>query len=125
MFLKKQQPAPPDVNGKALVEIAAEAWRLDRVVEKASLRMDPLDAERFIGQYRWFRKRVDAALAEAQMRLVDLTGQDYSVGMAATPLNMDEFDDEPLVVAQMVEPIVMRGNDVMRAGKLMLGRKES
>ena len=105
---------------EALSQIAAEAWRLDRVVEKALTRMEPRDAERFSGQYRWFQKKVDAALLQAGLTIVDLSGQMYSVGLAVTPLNADEFGDEPLEVAQMVEPIIMSGGEVMKPGTVML-----
>lgn len=121
--LGKAQEAPValDARARSLVEIAVESWRLDQAVERALTRMDPMDAQRFAGQYRWFQRKVDAALAEAGMRLVNLTGQPYSVGMAATPLNADEFDGEGLVVAQMVEPVIMLDGNVVRTGAVLLG----
>ena len=124
---KKEQALPqePTVSVQPLMEIAVEAWRLDRVVDKALQRMSPMDAERLVGQYRWFRRKVDAAMEDAGLRAVDLTGQAYSIGMAVTALNMDEFDDdEDLTVAQMVEPVILFDGRVMRTGAVILEREE-
>lgn len=114
-----------DQNRQALVDIAVETWRLDQVIDKVKLSMDPITAERFAGQYRWFQKKVDAALAGAGLQIVDLTGQDYSLGMAATALNADEFDDDDLEIAQMIEPVILCEGRVMRTGSVMLRPKES
>lgn len=119
----KTSPLSLDASGRSLAEIAVESWRLDQTVERVLLRMEPMDAERFASQYRWFRKKVDGALADAKMRIVDLTGQPYSVGVAATPLNLDEFDGEELIVAQMVEPIVLFDGKVVHTGTLILAPK--
>lgn len=116
-----KQPEKPAVSESALADIAVEAWRFGSVLGVVTQRMDYMDAERLIGQYRWFEKKVQTALSQTDIRLVDLTGQAYNVGMAATPLNLDEFDTDDLVVVQMVEPIVMSGGRVIRAGSVMLG----
>lgn len=121
MTIKSQSSL--DTSCLALAEIAVESWRLDQTVERVLPRMDPMDAERFASQYRWFRKKVDGALAATKMRIVDLTGQPYSVGTAATPLNIDEFDSEELIVTQMVEPIVMLNGNVVHTGTMLLGPK--
>jgi len=43
--------------------------------------------------------------------------------MAATPLNIEEFKPEDtLIVDQMLEPIVMGANGVIRTGTVMLKR---
>lgn len=132
---KKKQPAlasaesgaPAEnsvpADGGALADIAVEAWRFGNVLSVAAQRMDMVTAERLVGQYRWFEKKVSAALDRAGVSVVDLTGQEYSVGMAATPLNLDDFDDDDLMVVQMVEPIVMVGERVIHTGSVMLGRK--
>lgn len=125
--LKKEAPAAQDfadVSRQSLAEIAAETWRLHQSIDAMLVRMDPMDAERFLGQYRWFSRKISAALAKAGIQLVDLTGHAYSVGMAASALNMDEFDDEDeLEVEQMIEPIIMCEGHVMKTGSVLLRRK--
>ena len=45
--------------------------------------------------------------------------------MAVTPLNLDDYEnDEVLVVSQMIEPIIMYGDNLVKTGTVMLGRKE-
>lgn len=112
-----------DTGGCSLLDMAVEVWRLDRTMERVLQRMDSMDAERFASQYRWFRKKVDAVLTEGKLRIVDLTGKPYDIGMAVHPLNLDEFDGEELMVAQMIEPIIMSEGNVVQAGTVLLGTK--
>ena len=104
----------------SLAEIAAEAWRMDRLIRRLIHRVDPLEANRFQGQYNWFQRRVDEALVQAGVQVVDLTGQPYSEGMAATPMNIAELDGDDLVVAQTVEPVILCEGRVLKTGKLLL-----
>lgn len=104
----------------ALAEIASEAWRMERLIGRLIHRVDPLEADRFQGQYVWFMRRVDEALERTGVRVVDLTGQPYSMGMAATPINIADLDGDDLVVAQTVEPVIMCNGRVLKAGKLLL-----
>ena len=46
--------------------------------------------------------------------------------MAATPLNIEEFEPEDaLIVDQMLEPIIMGPNGVIRTGTVTLRKGES
>ena len=59
------------------------------------------------------------------MRIVDVEGQPYDVGMALSPLNIDDFEPEDLLyVEQMIEPIIMDETNVLKTGTAMLGRIE-
>lgn len=106
---------------QALCDAAVECWRLERICEKAVMRMDLLHAQPFANRYSWFRSRMDDALMTAGIQTVDLTGEIYSVGMAVSALNADEFDDEQAKIVQMVDPIVMADGHVLRTGTVMLG----
>lgn len=107
----------------ALAGIASESWRFSHAMEKALQRMDAMDAERFARQYSYFSTRVSRAMADAGLTSLDLTGQPYDIGMAVQPMNIDEFDeDEPLVITQMIEPVILCGGRVMKTGMVMLGR---
>ena len=109
----------------AVAEIAAESRRFERALNKALGRMDAMDAERFSRQYDYFATRVDRAMAAAGLRVVDLIGQPYSVGLPLQAMNLEEFDeDEPLIVSQMIEPVIMLDGRVLRTGKAMLSRAE-
>ena len=109
----------------AIIEMAVEAWRFRRVFYKAMSKLDAGESSRYIGQFNWFIKKVEAALKTAGMRIVNVEGQAYDVGMALSPLNIDDFEpDENLYVEQMIEPIIMDEEKVLKTGTAMLGRIE-
>lgn len=110
---------------QSLIEIATEAWRFRRVFERAMSKLDAGDSTRYISQHSWFSKKVDAALETAGLRIVNMEGQYYDIGMAATPLNIDDFSPtDTLFIEQMVEPIIMCGDSIAKTGTVILGRAE-
>lgn len=122
---KAEAAGQPDCSGEkalsVLIEAAIEAWRFERISEKAVKRMDLMGMQTFLNRYSWFLSRLDAAFSLAGVRTLDLTGETYSVGMAVTALNADEYGDEELYVARMVDPVIMAGDAVLRIGAVMLG----
>ena len=43
--------------------------------------------------------------------------------MAVTPLNIDEFDEnDKLYIQQIIEPIIMRDDEIIKPGTVVLGR---
>lgn len=104
-----------------LVDIAIEGWRLAKVFGRVLIKMDAGEGGRYLNQHRYYLKRLEEILAQAGLSLVDLEGSSYEVGMAATPLNIADFDpDDHLLVDQMVEPIIMGPDGLVRAGTVML-----
>lgn len=110
---------------QAIIEMAVEAWRFRRVFYKAMSKLDAGESNRYMGQFAWFIKKVDNALTTAGMKIVDVERQPYDIGMALTPLNIDDFDpDDRLFVEQLIEPIIMDDEKVLKTGTAMLGRYE-
>lgn len=115
-------PGVDTVQPAVLVDLAVDAWKLARLFERVVARLDAGEQGRYTNQVRFLLKRIDAAAETAGARLVSIEGQAFEPGQAATPLNLDEFaGDEPLVVAQMLEPIVMGRDGVLRMGTMLLG----
>lgn len=109
----------------SIIAVASELFRFQRVFEKAVSKLDVEDREKYVSQFSWFSKKVSKALDEAGLRLLSLDGQLYDPGMAATPLNIDDFEAEDnLYVAQTIEPIIMQQNVVIKTGTVILGRAE-
>lgn len=107
----------------SLVSIASELFRFQRVFEKAVSKLDVDEQNKYMSQYAWFAKRVMKAMENANLKLVNVEGQFYDPGMAITPLNLEDFDvDDRLYVSQMMEPIVMEGDTVIKTGTAILGR---
>jgi hypothetical protein len=55
------------------------------------------------------------------MKIVNLEGQLYDPGMAASPLNIADFGpDDKLMVDQMVEPLIMGPDGIVKSATVML-----
>jgi hypothetical protein len=55
--------------------------------------------------------------------LVNLEGQPYDVGMAVSALNLSDFSpDDALVVEQMLEPVIMGSEGLLKGGTVILGK---
>lgn len=107
----------------SICDIAVEAWRFGKVFEKAMQKIDIIDQKKYLSQYKWFLKKVDNALENAGLRVVNVEGEYYDVGMAVTPINLNEFAPEDiLIIEQMLEPIIMNSSSVVKTGTVLLMR---
>ena len=60
------------------------------------------------------------------VKVVDLAGQPFDAGTAATALNAEDFGpEERLYVAQTIEPVIVGRNGLLKYGVVMLGRAEA
>ncbi len=110
---------------QALIDISVESWRFAKLFGRVLAKLDAGDAPRYANQLRYFLKKVDETLDVSDMRLVNLEGQPYDPGVAASALNVADFGpDDRLVVDQMVEPIVMGASGLVRPGTVMLRKLE-
>lgn len=113
------------VQPAMLIDLAVDAWKLARLFERVVARLDAGEQARYANQLRFLLRRIDGAVEGVGARLVSIEGQPFEPGQAATPLNLDEFgEDEALVVAQMLEPIVMGREGVLRMGTVLLAGRE-
>jgi len=105
----------------ALIDITVEAWRFSRTFERMLFKIDAGEQSKYQSQYRWFLKKLEQSLNETGITLVNVEGQPFDPGMAATALNIDEFtENDSLVVEQMLEPIIMGANGLLRPGTVIL-----
>ena len=111
---------------KTLLDLAVEAWRFGRAIDRLLAKLDEGEQRRHERQLRWFQKKLQESLDAVEMRIVSLEGEAFDTGMAATPLNIDEFgSDDTLVVDQMLEPIVMGPDGVVRTGTVTLKKVDT
>ena len=118
----------PDLNllRKSLLDIAVESWRFGGLFDRLLLKLDAGEQGRYPGQFRWFQRKLENSLTDAGMRIVNVEGHAFDPGIAATPLNIEEFGSEDaLVVDQMLEPIIMGPDGVVRTGTVTLRKVES
>ena len=110
----------------SLISIAGELFRFEGVFARILVRMPTDEQIKYSSQYSWFSKKVKKALDTAGLRVINLQGKEYDPGMAATPINLDDFGpDDRLYVEQMVEPIIMEQGNVVKTGTILLGRLEA
>ena len=107
----------------ALIDICVDGWRFARVFGRLTSKLDAGEAPRYANQARYFLKSVDDKLEAFGLRIVSLEGHPYDPGMAVSPLNIADFGpDDVLVVEQMVEPVVMGRDGLVRGGTVVLAK---
>ena len=110
-----------DLLERSLIDIAVESWRFSRLFARVVMKLDAGEQARYASQARYFLKKVEEQLDASGFKLVNVEGQSFDPGMAAVPLNIGDFGpDEPLLVEQMVEPIIMGSGGLKRQGTVML-----
>ena len=110
---------------QSLIDIAVDSWRFSRLFGKIVSKLDAGESGRYANQLRYFQKRVEESLELNGLKLVNVEGQPYDPGMAASALNVGDFDPEDvLLVDQMVEPIIMGPNGLRKQGTVMLRKVE-
>ena len=120
-----ERPLDREALTGALLTLAVESWRYGRDGKRLLTKLDESEQRRHQKQLRWFQKKIEDSLSEVRMRIVNIEGQAFDPGMAATPLNIEDFgSDDTLVVEQMLEPIVMGPGGVIRTGTVTLKKVE-
>jgi hypothetical protein len=109
---------------QSLIDIAVESWRFARLFTRVVSKLDAGERGRYESQLRWYLKRLEENLQSAGLRFVNIEGQLFDPGIAATAINAADFGPEDtLYVDQMVEPIIMSPSGLLRSGTVLL-RKE-
>ena len=105
----------------SLLTMALEAWRFGKVFERVLMKLDAGEQTRYAGQLRWFMKKVDESLAQSELRIVNVENHPFDPGMAVTPVNIEDFNvEDSLVVDQMLEPIIMGKEGLLKTGTVTL-----
>lgn len=101
--------------------LAVEFWKLAQAFER---QLGFLDESRRAGgqaQLRYARRRLDALLGEADLRLAIYDGEPWSPALPASAVNADEVGGEEHVVETTLEPAVVGGDGrVVLPGKLII-----
>ena len=117
----QQIPVTYDALVQSVINIAVESWRIGRVFDRMLTKLDAGEQTRYQSQLRWFIKKVEESLKDAGLRIVNVEGHPFDPGVAATPLNIEEFDaNDALMVDQMLEPIIMGKEGLVKTGTVTL-----
>ena len=109
-----------------LTSLAIESWRLSKSFERLLTKSDPMEQRKYKSKLSWFNKKLNETLEEANLKFINLENQKYDIGAAVTAINLDDFNpDDDLEIDQMIEPIVMSNEGVLRAGTVVLRKRSS
>jgi hypothetical protein len=109
------------VTENALIETTIESWKFARLFLKLMNNLDAGDAKRYSNQLSYFTKKIKVNIESAGLSIVDLEGQRYDPGIAASALNIGGFEpDDELIVDQMLEPIIMSSEGIRKEGTVLL-----
>ena len=119
--MTNEQSGMNDRLERSLINIAVESWRFSRLFSRVLNKLDAGEAGRYVNQLRYFQKKVEESLDAGGLKLVNVEGQPFDPGMAASALNIGDFGpDDQLLVDQMVEPIIMGPEGLRKQGTMML-----
>lgn len=108
-----------------IINLSIESWRFIKVFERAISKLDAGEQARYISQLRWYYKKLEESLEAASLKLVNMEGSAFDIGMAVTPLNIADFkNSDILFIDQMMEPIIMGQDGLVHSGIVTLGRLE-
>jgi hypothetical protein len=106
---------------QALLSLAMEGWRLSKVLMRAMQSLDAVEQNRYLNQYRYFIKHLEHILSGEGYHIVNLEGHPFDPGMAAKAVNLEDFaPDDFLVVDQMLEPVIMGDQGLVKMGTVLL-----
>lgn len=117
----------PKVLRDTMIDIVVESWRFANVFDHLLLKLDAGEHKQYKSRRDWFRKKVKESLEQVNLKIVNVEGRSFDPGMAATPLNIGEFDaaKDELVVDHMIEPIIMGEEGLVRMGTVTLRKVTS
>jgi hypothetical protein len=115
------QNSASDRLESTVIDMAIEGWRFLRLFSRVVGKLDAGDGSRYVNQIRYFQRKIEASLEANGLSLVNVEGQQFEPGIAASALNLGDFAPEDnLMVDQMVEPIIMGPEGLKRQGTVML-----
>lgn len=106
----------------AIAEIGSISWRFAQDYRRLISRLSPAEQSRFENKCIYFQRQLEKSLSAVGLNCVNLEGQVYAIGMAASVLNLDDFSEgTDLTIDQMIEPLIMdTDGSVIRTGKAMV-----
>ena len=115
-----------ETHKESIINLAIESWRFAKGFERLLRQVDVAQPKRYESQIKWITKQTEDSLADVGLRIANVEGHPYEVGIPATPMNIEDFDpDDTLEVDLMLEPIIMEGTVPINTGKITLRKIDS
>ena len=107
-----------------VARLAIEYWRLLRAYDRVINASGPASS-RDAAPARYAAGKLEAILAEADIRLATFEGLAFDPGLPVSAVNATEFDsEEGLFVASTVEPAVICAGAVLSMGRVVLEQRD-
>lgn len=111
---------------KTIIDIAVDSWRFSRIFLRALSKLDAGEANRYMSQLEYYLGKLEQNLGTVGVKLVNLEGHPYDSGMAVKALNIEDFaSEDTLLIEQMLEPVIMGDEGLLRQGTVMLQKVKS
>lgn len=113
-----------DILLKSMISVITEAWKLMNVSKKILSLLDISVQRKYQSKFNWFEKNVKNSLEDCNLIISELTGEKYHPGIPATPINLDEFEEnDNLIILQVIEPTILTSDGIIiKSGSVLLGR---
>ncbi len=111
---------------RAFVDLVIESWRFSKAFKDVLTRLNEEEYMRYNGRYKWFRKKLDEIAASDGIRIEEIdSGTEYDTGMSVNPINIEDFNaDESLQVEQMLDPVIMKNDSLLKTGTVILRKAD-
>lgn len=106
---------------KFFIELAIEQYRFIHSLTEIAGTLDPETREKMLRQIRWQEKNTGRILDRAGMKEISPKGQLYDPGLPVTALNIRKGSDgTDLEIVGVLEPAIIRGNEIVHRGVVIL-----
>jgi hypothetical protein len=110
-----------DEARQIIIDLIVEGWRFSKLFAKVLSKLDAGEGHRYVNQFNYFLKQLQDKTELAQLKIVNVEGLNFDPGMAVTPLNIEDFSPNTLlIVDQMMEPIIMGPDGIIKTGTVIL-----
>lgn len=126
MFKKSKKHIVED-NLKQIVDFVVEEFRFLKSYVSLLNKVLSDDRQKYKSVYDFHVQKIAGIMAECNLKIVELEGKKYDDGLSITPLNIEDFEkNDVLIVKQVIEPLIISTKDgsIIRSGTVMLEKTE-
>ena len=109
------------ITRQVMIEMYIEGWRFARGYLRVLQKLELAEQQKFLGQYRYYMKQITDVMLSHGLKVVNLEGELFDPGFPITVLNLADYENKsPLFIDQMIEPVVMGNEGVIRMGTALV-----
>ena len=116
---------------ETFIELIVENFKVINMLEnmiKDIYRLDSKKAEKYERQKDWYIGKNTSLMGKNNIKIVNLKGKLFEDGMNIEIINAEEIgkidEKEKYYIEQMVEPIVLKDDKIIKIGKAILKKME-